>query len=205
MKDQIKLLRTCINNDVPAVVFQGDDKCAPQILEAALNIYRQNGCSAEFVYDFQLLINEVKAYQKESPDTVKIPGLSASEAELIREDMNNMNNRKAQVFHSWKQEAQEATYEEYSLEKIISGKFGIVEYGADKTRIYGLLSDRLYNHDNNVGDTCWVYPLTGGCFSMDMKTGIRHEGARIVGIEIIADEVAKVRYDTLLELAGVHK
>lgn len=89
MKDQSKLLKACIKNDIPAVVFQGDDKCAPEILEAALCIYKKNGCSAEFVYDFQLLINEVKAYQKESPDTVKIPKLSASEAELIREEMNS--------------------------------------------------------------------------------------------------------------------
>lgn len=89
MKDQSKLLKACIKNDIPAVVFQGDDKCAPEILEAALGIYKKNGCSAEFVYDFQLLINEVKAYQKESPDTVKLPKLSASEAELIREEMNS--------------------------------------------------------------------------------------------------------------------
>lgn len=91
MKDQRKLLSTCIKNDIPAVVFQGDDKCAPEILKAALSIYKKNGCSAEFIYDFQLLINEVKAYQNESPDTVKIPGLSASEAELIRKDMDSRN------------------------------------------------------------------------------------------------------------------
>lgn len=97
MKDQVRLLRTCINNDIPAIVFQGDDKCAPQILEAALSIYKANGCSPEFLYDFQLLINDVKAYQKESPDTVKIPGLSASEAELIREEMNNEKSGKNQV------------------------------------------------------------------------------------------------------------
>lgn len=97
MKDQVRLLRTCINNDIPAIVFQGDDKCAPEILEAALNIYKKSGCSEEFLYDFQLLINDVKAYQEASPDTVKIPGLSASEAELIREDMNNERNGKNQV------------------------------------------------------------------------------------------------------------
>lgn len=33
MKDQLRLLRDCINNDRPAVVFQGDDFCAPEILE----------------------------------------------------------------------------------------------------------------------------------------------------------------------------
>ena len=35
MKDQLRLLRDCINGDIPAVVFQGDDRCAPEILEAA--------------------------------------------------------------------------------------------------------------------------------------------------------------------------
>lgn len=44
MKDQLRLLRDCINNDRPAVVFQGDDFCAPEILEAAKEIYRKHGC-----------------------------------------------------------------------------------------------------------------------------------------------------------------
>ena len=87
MKDQLRLLRDCINHDIPAVVFQGDDCCAPEILEAAKEIYRKRGCSEEFLYDWQLLINEVKAYQSESPSTVKLPKLSATEAELVREEM----------------------------------------------------------------------------------------------------------------------
>lgn len=49
MKDQLRLLRDCINNDRPAVVFQGDDFCAPEILEAAKEIYRKHGCSEEFL------------------------------------------------------------------------------------------------------------------------------------------------------------
>ena len=44
MKDQLRLLRDCINGDIPAVVFQGDDRCAPEILEAAKEIYRKSGC-----------------------------------------------------------------------------------------------------------------------------------------------------------------
>ncbi|OUN77905.1 hypothetical protein [Bacteroides sp. An51A] len=87
MKDQLRLLRDCINGDIPAVVFQGDDRCAPEILEAAKEIYRKSGCSEEFLYDWQLLIDEVKAYQRESPDTVKLPRLSPTEIELAREDM----------------------------------------------------------------------------------------------------------------------
>ena len=42
MKDQLRLLRDCINNDRPAVVFQGDDFCAPEILEAAKEIFSFN-------------------------------------------------------------------------------------------------------------------------------------------------------------------
>lgn len=38
MKDQLRLLRDCINNDRPAVVFQGDDFCAPEILRQQRNL-----------------------------------------------------------------------------------------------------------------------------------------------------------------------
>lgn len=47
MKDQLRLLRDCITNYIPAVVFQGDDSCAPEILEAAMDIYRKHGCSED--------------------------------------------------------------------------------------------------------------------------------------------------------------
>ncbi|RGS77963.1 hypothetical protein DWX70_26520 [Bacteroides ovatus] len=49
--------------------------------------YRKHGCSEEFLFDWQLLINEVKAYQLESPATVKLPKLSPTETELVREEM----------------------------------------------------------------------------------------------------------------------
>ena len=74
------------------MVFQGDDSCAPEILEAAKEIYRRHGCSEEFLYDWQLLIDEVKAYQQESPQTVKLPKLSPTEAELVREEMRKRKN-----------------------------------------------------------------------------------------------------------------
>lgn len=51
MKDQIRLLRDCFHNEVPAVVFQGNDSCAGEILEAAKEIYQKHGCSEEFLYD----------------------------------------------------------------------------------------------------------------------------------------------------------
>lgn len=87
MKDQIRLLRDCVRNEIPAIVFQGDDSCAVEVLEAAREIYRKHGCTKEFLYDFQLLINDVKAYQKERPFNVKLAKLSPTEMELIHEEM----------------------------------------------------------------------------------------------------------------------
>ena len=52
MKDQKELLKKCLVNDIPAIVFQGSDSCAVEILQAAENIYRKNGCSPEFLIDF---------------------------------------------------------------------------------------------------------------------------------------------------------
>ena len=50
MKDQLALLRKCIVNDIPAIVFQGDDSCTVEVLEAAIEIYRRHGASREFLY-----------------------------------------------------------------------------------------------------------------------------------------------------------
>lgn len=111
-----------------------------------------------------------------------------------------MNKQKEQVCNAWNQEARKATYEEYSANKVVPGKFGIIEVGEEKTRIYGLISDRLYEHDKDANERCWFYPLTGGCFSLDITTGARHKNAIIISIEITTDEVAKARYKTLLNL-----
>ena len=54
------------------MVFQGDDNCAEEILTAAKEIYQKHGCTQEFLYDWQLLIDDVRAYQKESPHTVPV-------------------------------------------------------------------------------------------------------------------------------------
>lgn len=89
MKDQRKLLNACLQNMIPAVVFQSTDSCAVEILQAAKDVYEKNGCSPEFLYDWQLLINEVIAYQEECPQAVKLPKLSLGEIEDIRKDMND--------------------------------------------------------------------------------------------------------------------
>ena len=75
MKDQIRLLRDCFHNEIPAVVFQGNDSCAGEILEAAKEIYQKHGCSEEFLYE------------QESTEQVQLPKLTHTEAELIREEM----------------------------------------------------------------------------------------------------------------------
>lgn len=72
MKDQIRLLRECVRNEVPAIVFQGDDSCTVEILETAHAIYAKHGATKEFLYDFQLLIEDVRAYQKENPMNVRL-------------------------------------------------------------------------------------------------------------------------------------
>jgi hypothetical protein len=87
MKDQIRLLRECVRNEIPAIVFQGDDSCTLEVLEAAHAIYAKHGATKEFLYDFQLLIDDVRAYQKENPMNVRLADLSKSETELVREDM----------------------------------------------------------------------------------------------------------------------
>lgn len=87
MKDQLRLLRECLRNEIPAIVFQGDDSCAVEVLEAAVDIYKKHGATKEFLYDFELLIDDFKLYQKENPFNVKLADLSADETELVREDM----------------------------------------------------------------------------------------------------------------------
>lgn len=106
MKDQCKLLRSCIHKDIPACVLQGDDSCMAEILEAALSIYLRNGCSIEFLYDFQLLINEVKAYQAENPCNIKLPKLLPGEEELIREEMEWMSTQQIrnETASNWKRD-----------------------------------------------------------------------------------------------------
>lgn len=98
------------------------------------------------------------------------------------------------------QEAKKATYSEYSIDKLSAGKFGIIECCSKKTIQYVLLSDRLYDSQEN--DRCWFYFFTGGCCSADRRTGVRHKYCRIVGIEVISNQVAKARYDTFLLLSA---
>ncbi|MBM6719539.1 MULTISPECIES: hypothetical protein [Bacteroides] len=87
MKDQLALLRKCLVNEIPAVVFQGDDSCTVEVLEAALEIYRRHGASCEFLYDFQNVIEDVKKYQKQNPHRLKLADMTEVEKEILRKEM----------------------------------------------------------------------------------------------------------------------
>lgn len=83
MKDQLVLLRKCLVNEIPAIVFQGDDSCTLEVLESAIEIYKKHGASREFLYDFQNVIDDVRAYQNKP----KLPDMSITEKELLRKEM----------------------------------------------------------------------------------------------------------------------
>lgn len=97
MKDQHVLLKKCLNNDIPAIVFQGSDSCAIEILQAAEAIYRKNGCSPEFMKDFHYnVVENFKAYQQENSLDIKLPDLTESEKEAFR----ILDERQATIFPS---------------------------------------------------------------------------------------------------------
>ena len=84
MKDQKSLLAKCLHNDIPAIVFQGSDSCAMEILQAAEKIYSKNGCSPEFLKDFhENVVENFKAYQQENQSEIKLPDLTPSEKEAF--------------------------------------------------------------------------------------------------------------------------
>ena len=202
MKDQCKLLRSCINNDIPAFVLQGDDSCMVEILEAAIGIYLRKGCTIEFLYDFQLLINEVKAYQAENPYAIKLPKLLPSEEESIREAMNKNKEKewkkkqqmRDETISNWKKSAEKAVYIEYTKEKMCNGKFGIIEIGSgnEKTRKYVLLIKYNYKFESSY----FICLSSGKMAIFDLNTGIRHESCKVVSIEDVSDQIAEKRYLT---------
>lgn len=73
MKDQKAILHKCLRNDWPAFVIAGTDICAVEAMEAYLKIARKKGCSQEFLDDMQLVIDEMKQFQKEDAEHIKVP------------------------------------------------------------------------------------------------------------------------------------
>lgn len=75
MKDQRLLFRKSQLSAIPAIHFQGTDSCAVEILESAADIYKVNGVSLEFLYDFDRLVKDFKDYQNEYRDDQGLPKL----------------------------------------------------------------------------------------------------------------------------------
>lgn len=73
MKDQKAIVIKCIKNDFPAFVIAGTDPCAVETMEFYLKVAKEKGCSEEFLTDMQDVIDEMALFQKEQPDTIKIP------------------------------------------------------------------------------------------------------------------------------------
>lgn len=80
MKDQRLLLRKCRLNEIPAVIFQGKDYCALEIMQSAKKIYKKNGCGMEFLYDFDSLIRNFAGYQAQHRSTLARPKLAKMES-----------------------------------------------------------------------------------------------------------------------------
>lgn len=93
MKDQKKLLAKCLSEDIPAIVFCGDDCCMTEILQAAEKIYMDKGCSNEFLKDFHQAVENARIYQSEYPDRIKLPGLTAEDILIIKE-MEDLKKKK---------------------------------------------------------------------------------------------------------------
>lgn len=54
MKDQRLLFRKSLLNDIPAIIFQGKDCCAAEILGSAVDIYKEK----EFLLSFYMILND---------------------------------------------------------------------------------------------------------------------------------------------------
>ena len=73
MKDQRAILNKCLRNDWPAFVISGTDVCAVETMEAYYEIAQAKGCHPDFLEDMKLVIAEMKQFQAEEPEHVRIP------------------------------------------------------------------------------------------------------------------------------------
>lgn len=73
MKDQKALLFRCIKNDVPAMVFSGNDILFLPLLKKYYQDAKDAGCSQEFLDDIHLRIEEFERHVEMSPNTIKLP------------------------------------------------------------------------------------------------------------------------------------
>lgn len=75
MKDQCKLLNDCIDKNIPVYMLEGRDLCAVEILKTASKIYKEHGCSKEYLYDFQNVIRGFVECTFEHSESMDLPDL----------------------------------------------------------------------------------------------------------------------------------
>lgn len=73
MKDQKALLFRCLRNDIPAMVFSGNDILFLPLLKKYHQDAKEAGCTQEFLDDIQLRIEEFEKHIEMSPETIKLP------------------------------------------------------------------------------------------------------------------------------------
>lgn len=81
MKDQKAILIKCIKNDEPAFVIAGHDVFAVPALEAYYRAAQENGADADFLCDLNLVVQEMKDFQEQEPEKVRVPKLKDHEVE----------------------------------------------------------------------------------------------------------------------------
>ena len=73
-KDQRKLLKRCVMNEIPVFVLTGTDKCALAALRAYAQEARRLGCNNDFIEDLEgNVLPDFKVFQEEKPEKVKLP------------------------------------------------------------------------------------------------------------------------------------
>lgn len=73
MKDQKALLLRCLKNDIPTMVFSGNDILFLPLLKRYYQDAKEKGCSQEFLDDILLRIDEFEKHIEMMPDSIKLP------------------------------------------------------------------------------------------------------------------------------------
>ncbi len=180
MKDQKSLLAKCLHNDIPAIVFQGSDSCAIEILQAAEKIYRKNGCSPEFLKDFhENVVDNFKVYQQENKSEIKLPDLTPSEKEafyILQE--KEFANFPSQI-KDFKQHLKEYGFSQINENTLSHGKYiilnekewngitaknGDYDFAINHNKEKKQINYFLFSNDSNYPERIGDYDSLKACF-----------------------------------------
>ena len=218
MKDQNRLLKQCLNNGIPAIVFQGTDSCSLEILKAAEEIYRKHGCSEEFLCDFQLLWKDFKAYQLENSSNIKVPELNAQEKELIRADMNNPKVVSPEI-EEFQQVLNNAGFKPIISETVTSGNYildnnseycniigknGDYEFAISHNKDTGQSSFHIFSNDTKYPERIGEYTDFKYCFTDIMYNHPLTQTSEIT-LKTISESYQQRGYDTISNAIDKYK